>query len=174
MSSLPLVCLLPGRCACAGRQLSKCYCLIVANVVLATCMGWWWWGDETPHGLCTEASNLPWEVRHFFLAPGRLTEKHRLATGAAAGAKLSVCSAVPMPVGAWIRCPKGTACGAAALKVCWVLLWLWGGGGNTLSCLFLGCGTLLAAQWAGEALTLFPLRHQLQSACKLGLAHSLS
>lgn len=33
-----------------------------------------------------------------------------------------------------------------------------------------GLSVVLVAQWAGEALTLFPLRHQLQSADELGLA----
>ena len=37
-----------------------------------------------------------------------------------------------------------------------------------------GLSVVLVAQWAGEALTLFPLRHQLQSADELGLAHTVS
>lgn len=48
------------------------------------------------------------------------------------------------------------------------------GGGHMVPPVFVLSVVLVAAQWAGEALTLFPVRHQLQSADELSLAHTLS
>lgn len=68
---------------------------------------------------------------------------------------LSVCSATPTPVDAWIGCPKGTACGVAALRVCRVLLWPWVGGTRFPVC-FWAVGPSLQHRVLGKLWQYFP------------------